>query len=99
MSLIDQLNLELSDRKCEVAWLADNADQKWNFNTPTYFEDDKGYLLGEKSAREIIDHIFSFEHWVPKTKFTLMMHKLAPECYEKRKPDNKDVYVLYYNYE
>lgn len=61
MELKDKLTEAFHERSCTVEWVDETSERKWDYNTPTFLEDDKGRILGVKSATDIIDQIFSFE--------------------------------------
>lgn len=99
MDLRDQLNEAFKERNCTTEWLEDNAERKWGYNTQTFFEEGDGTILGPKTGKEIVDHIFSFEVILTKRHFVLMLHVLPEECVKglKSVEDNEPVYVLYYD--
>jgi hypothetical protein len=99
MDLTNQVHIEFSNRDCEIEWLSEESEHKWNFNAETWFSNEKGEYISPKSGKDIVDHIFCFEPDARKKNFNLMLHKLVPGCYHKVVPDDKPIYVLYYDYQ
>lgn len=99
MDLTNQLHIEFSNRGCEIKWIAEESEHKWNYNAETWFTNEKGEYISPMTGKEIVDHIFSFEPDVPKKHFTLMLRLLSEDCHHKVVPDDKPVYILYYDYQ
>lgn len=101
MNLREELNQAFEERNCTVKWLEGNTEKGWDFNTQTFFEDEMGLIIGPRTGKEIVDHIFSFNLTECKKRhFTLMLRELPEECIHAvgSMQNYRPICMLYYNY-